>query len=55
MQQEIIKDIVTEKGENQFQIRILKDEGVGILTTQNNENYFILDSMDYWYDLIQNQ
>lgn len=55
MKQEITKNITTEKGKNEFQVRLLKDKGVGLLTTKNEENYLILDSIDYWYDLIQNE
>lgn len=55
MKQEVTKNISTENGANEFQIRLLKDDGVGLLTTKNEENYLILDSLDYWYDLIQNE
>lgn len=55
MKQEITKNISTENGTNEFQIRLLKNNGVGLLTTENEENYLILDSIDYWYDLIQNE
>ncbi|MES2776115.1 MAG: hypothetical protein V4722_18200 [Bacteroidota bacterium] len=54
MQKVIIKNITTDKGENEFQVRILKEDGVGLLTTKNDDNYLMLDSLDYWYDLIQN-
>ena len=55
MKQEVTKNITTENGANEFQVRLLKDDGVGLLTTRNEENYLILDSVDYWYDLIQNE
>lgn len=55
MKQEVTKNISTENGANEFQVRLLKDDGVGLLTTKNEENYLILDSLDYWYDLIQNE
>src|SRR5688572_3842727 len=55
MQTGIVKNITTDKGENEFQARLLKDNGVGLLTTKNNDYYLILDSLDYWYDLIQNE
>ncbi len=55
MKQEATKNISTENGANEFQVRLLKDDGVGLLTTKNEENYLILDSVDYWYDLIQNE
>ncbi|MDR1911929.1 MAG: hypothetical protein LBQ52_06240 [Helicobacteraceae bacterium] len=53
MQTEILKDIVTDEGEAVFQFRASQNEGVGILTTKTNKNYLILDSIDYWYDVIQ--
>lgn len=46
---------MTESGENEFEIRFLKEDGVGLITTKRQENYLILDSLDYWYDLIQNE
>ncbi|MFN6077316.1 MAG: hypothetical protein ACK46Y_17310 [Fluviicola sp.] len=55
MKQEVTKKITTENGTNIFQVRWLKYDGVGLLTTENEENYLILDSVDYWYDLIQNE
>lgn len=47
------KVIITPDGENEFQLRILKEEGVGLLTTRTEKSYLILDSLEYWYDLIQ--
>lgn len=55
MKQDITKNIVTENGVNEFQVRLLKEEGVGLLTTESGDNYLILDSIDYWFDLIQNE
>lgn len=55
MNQEVTKNISTEDGASEFQVRLLKDEGVGLLTTKNSKNYLILDSIEYWYDLIQNE
>lgn len=49
----ISKDIITDEGEDKFQIRLIKDEGVGVFTTATDKNYLILDSIDFWYDLIQ--
>ncbi|MFT3822546.1 MAG: hypothetical protein QM731_01450 [Chitinophagaceae bacterium] len=54
MQQHFSKNIITENGENEFQVRFIKQEGVGLLTTRNEINYLVLDSLEYWYDLIQN-
>jgi len=47
------KDIITENNENEFQIRFINDENVGILHSRSDKSYFILDSFEYWYDLIQ--
>jgi hypothetical protein len=55
MQTEITKDIQTESGENEFQIRLIKSEGVGLLTSISEKSYLLLDSIDYWYDLIQDK
>ena len=55
MSTSLINNIITKKGENVFQVRLLKEDGAGLLTTQTDENYLILDSLDYWYDLIQNE
>ncbi len=51
----IQKNIMTPDGEDEFQIRYIRDENVGILTSRSDKSYFILDSKDYWYDLIQDQ
>jgi hypothetical protein len=55
LKQEISKNISTEKGADEFQVRLLKEDGVGLLTTKKEDNYLILDSLDYWYDLIQEE
>lgn len=47
------KFVVTADGEQEFKIRYIRDENVGIVTTQTDKSYFILDSAEYWYDLIQ--
>lgn len=49
----ISKNIVTADGEKDFQVRYIRDENAGIITTATNKSYFLLDSGDYWYDLIQ--
>lgn len=49
----ISKSIVTTDGENEFQVRYMRNESVGILCTPTGKSYFLLDSKDYWYDLIQ--
>jgi hypothetical protein len=50
---EIENDIVTDDGENVFQIRLIKTEGIGLVTTKTGKNFLILDSFEYWYDIIQ--
>lgn len=52
-EQVITKPIKTTQGEEEFQIRFISAEKAGILTTRSEQSYFILDSADYWYDLIQ--
>lgn len=51
--QMISKNIITPDGEDEFQIRYIHDENVGVVTTHSDKSYFILDSIDYWYDSIQ--
>ncbi|MDJ1486208.1 hypothetical protein QNI16_37340 [Cytophagaceae bacterium YF14B1] len=55
MTQDLTVAIKTDKNIDNFQVRFLTDEGVGLLTTRTGDNYLILDSLDYWYDLIQNE
>jgi hypothetical protein len=49
------KKIQTENGLDEFQVRLIRADGVGLLTNRKNKSYLILDSLDYWYDLIQEQ
>lgn len=49
----ISKFITTTDGDQEFQLRYIRDENVGIATTRTDQSFFILDSADYWYDLIQ--
>ena len=49
----ISKTIVTPDGEKDFYVRYIRDENVGIICTPTDKSYFLLDSADYWYDLIQ--
>lgn len=51
----IRKEIVTPDGEDEFQIRYIRNEDAGIVVTRSGKSYFILDSIEYWYDLIQNK
>ena len=30
-----------------------KDESIGLAVTESGKNYFLLDSKEYWYDLVQ--
>jgi hypothetical protein len=55
MSNKTTKSITAENNENEFQVRFLEDEGVGLLTTKTGINYLVLDSLDYWYDLIQDE
>ncbi|MBQ6696110.1 MAG: hypothetical protein IJN16_05340 [Lachnospiraceae bacterium] len=52
-EEKIKKDIITAEGEAEFQIRYMREENVGVLTSRSNKSYLVLDSIDYWYDLIQ--
>ncbi|MBN8851082.1 MAG: hypothetical protein BGO55_28715 [Sphingobacteriales bacterium 50-39] len=51
----IFIDIATNTGHQEFQLRLLKEEGVGLMTAATGLNYLILDSLDHWYDLIQDE
>ncbi|MCH5192842.1 MAG: hypothetical protein J1F11_02700 [Oscillospiraceae bacterium] len=53
-EEKIRKCIITPDGEDEFQLRYISDENVGLVTTRSEKSYLILDSIDYWYDLIQN-
>ena len=54
-EEKLLKEISSPNCENEFQIRYLQDENVGVLTSRTEKSYFILDSREYWYDLIQEQ
>ena len=49
----ISKEIITQDCEDEFQIRYIRSEDVGVVTTRSGKSYFILDSIRFWYDLIQ--
>lgn len=53
-EEKIRKCIITPDGEDGFQLRYIFDENVGLLTARSEKSYLILDSIDYWYDCIQN-
>ena len=52
-EEKISKNIITPDGEDEFQIHFISDENAGVLTTRSGKSYFILDSIEYWYDSIQ--
>ena len=53
-QKEVISKVIeTPDGEKDFQVRYIQDESVGVICTPTGKSYFLLDSADYWYDLIQ--
>lgn len=54
-EEKIRKYIVTPEGEDEFQLRYILNENVGLLTARSEKSYLILDSIDYWYDCIQNE
>jgi hypothetical protein len=41
-----LPNLANQEGENEFQLRILKEEGIGLLTTRNQKSYLILDRLD---------
>lgn len=54
-EEKIRKKINTKNGDDEFEIRFMSEENVGVITSRSNESFFLLDSKDYWYDLIQNK
>ena len=54
-EEKLTKEIISPNREDKFQIRYFPDENAGILTSRAEKSYFILDSQEYWYDLIQEQ
>lgn len=53
-EEKVRKCVITPDGEDEFQLRYIFDENVGLLTARSGKSYLILDSIDYWYDCIQN-
>lgn len=49
------KQIKTNNGEENFIVRLNTREGVGLLSTEHEEHYLILDSNEYWFDVIQSE
>nr|WP_314484366.1 hypothetical protein [uncultured Kingella sp.] len=41
--------------ETEFQVAFIREEGAGVLTTRSGRHYLMLDSIDYWFDLIQSR
>ena len=54
-EEKIRKKINTQKGDDEFEIRFISEENVGVITSRSNESFFLLDSQEYWYDLIQDK
>ena len=54
-EEKIRKKINTKNGDDEFEIRFMSEENVGVITSRSNESFFLLDSQEYWYDLIQNK
>jgi hypothetical protein len=51
--EDITKKIIASNGADVFQARFIKNEGAGLLSDKEGKSYLMLDSADYWYDLIQ--
>lgn len=49
----IMKAISAPDGSDEFRMRYIRNESVGVITTRAENTYFLLDSKEYWYDLIQ--
>lgn len=49
------QEAVTPDGQREFQLRWMADEGVGVLTDRAERHWFLLDSGESWYDLIQDR
>lgn len=49
------KEVLTEDGLREFQLRWRADEGVGVLTDRSDRHWFLLDSGEHWYDVTQEQ
>jgi hypothetical protein len=53
MKRNLLTEITTQNGKSEFQLRFFVDEGVGLLTTRDGENYLLPNAIDRWYDLTQ--
>jgi len=49
----VFKEITTEENEAEFQIRFDGSGQAGMLYSRSGKAYFVVDSADYWYDMIQ--
>jgi len=47
------RTLQTADGDTSFRIRLDRVNSVGLATTRSGISYFLLDSGDYWYDVIQ--
>jgi hypothetical protein len=47
------KNLLTDQGETVFSFFLNKEESIGLAVTESGRSYFLIDSGDYWYDLIQ--
>ncbi len=54
-EEKIRKKINAQNGDDEFEIRFISEENVGVITSRSNESFFLLDSQEYWYDLIQDK
>ena len=49
----LTKEVQTEDGHREFQLRWIGDEAVGVLTDHLERHWFLLDSGELWYDVTQ--
>ena len=49
------KEVQTEDGQREFQLRWIGDEAVGVLTDHLERHWFLLDSGELWYDVTQDR
>ena len=53
MKRDLVTKIETQNGKSEFQLRFFMNEGAGLLTTRDGEDYLIANSIDLWYHLTQ--
>ena len=49
------KEVQTEDGQREFQLRWIGEEAVGVLTDRSERHWFLLDSGELWYDVTQDR